>query len=144
MEIFNRSATYEFAVSDKFLAGMVLTGTEIKSLRQGKASFTDAFCYFVKGELFLRNLHIAEYSHGNITNHDPLRQRKLLLNKRELHKLETRTREKGFTIIPLKIFINEAGFAKLEIALAKGKKIHDKRQSIRERETDREIRRKME
>ncbi|HUX85176.1 MAG TPA: SsrA-binding protein SmpB [Chitinophagaceae bacterium] len=144
MDIFNRSATYEYAVSEKFVAGLVLTGTEIKSLRQGKASFTDAFCYFVKGELFLRNLHIAEYSHGNITNHDPLRERKLLLHKRELHKLETRTREKGFTIIPLKLFINQAGFAKLEIALAKGKKIHDKRQSIRERETDREIRRRIE
>jgi SsrA-binding protein len=144
LDIYNRSATYEYAVSEKFIAGMALTGTEIKSLRQGKASFTDAFCYFSGGELFLKNLHIAQYSHGNISNHDPLRERKLLLHKRELKKLDSRIRERGFTIIPLKLFFTDAGLAKLEIALAKGKKIHDKRESIKQRETDREIRRHLE
>lgn len=141
MEIYNRSASYEFALSDKFTAGIALTGTEIKSLRLGKASFTDAFCYFTKEELFIKNLHITEYSHGNINNHDPLRERKLLLHKRELRKLESKTKERGFTIIPLKLFINDSGLAKLEIALAKGKKIYDKRDSIKLRETDREMRR---
>ncbi|HVB03724.1 MAG TPA: SsrA-binding protein [Chitinophagaceae bacterium] len=144
MEILNRSASYEYSLSDRLTAGIALTGTEIKSLRDGKASFTDAFCYFSKGELFIKNLHIAEYSHGNIFNHDPVRERKLLLHKRELRKLETRIKERGFTLIPLKLFINEQGLAKMEIALAKGKKVYDKRQSIKKRETEREIRRHLE
>ena len=120
---------------------MVITGTEIKSLREGKASFNDAFCYFQKGELFIKNLHIAVYAHGSINNHDPLRERKLLLTKRELKKMQTRIKERGYTVIPLRIFLNEKGLAKMEIALAKGKKIYDKRESIKKRETDRELKR---
>lgn len=139
MEIKNRSATFEFSISEKWTAGMVLTGTEIKSLRQGKASFNDAFCYFSKGELFIRNLHITEYSHGTNANHEPLRERKLLLQKRELRKLESKIKERGFTLIPLRIFLSDKGLAKMEIALAKGKKTYDKRESIKRRETDREI-----
>lgn len=121
---------------------MVLTGTEIKSLREGKASFNDAYCYFSSsGELFIKSLHIAEYSHGTSSNHDPLRERKLLLQKKELRKLQSKLKERGFTIIPLRLFINEKGLAKIEIGLAKGKKLYDKRESIKKRETDREIKR---
>lgn len=139
MEIKNRSATFEFSISEKWTAGMVLTGTEIKSLRQGKASLNDAFCYFSKEELYVKNLHIAEYSHGTYANHEPLRERKLLLQKRELRKIEAKIKERGFTLIPLRIFLSDKGLAKMEIALAKGKKIYDKRESIKRRETDREI-----
>ena len=119
-----------------------MTGTEVKSIRAGKASFNDSYCYFNKGELWIKSLHIAEYSHGNYNNHDPLRERKLLLNRKELKKLETRIKEKGFTVVPLSIFINEKGLIKLEIGLGKGKKVHDKRESIKARDTEREIKRK--
>ena len=121
---------------------MVLAGTEIKSLRNGKASFVDSYCYFNDGELFVKSLHISEYSYGTYNNHEPLQERKLLLNKRELRKLEARTTEKGYSIIPLKIFLTEKGFFKMEIGLGKGKKIYDKRETIKERETDRDIKRK--
>jgi len=120
---------------------MVLTGTEIKSIRTGKVSFNDSFCYFSKGELFVKSLHIAEYSHGTYANHDPLRERKLLLSKRELKKWENKMKERGYTIVPLRMFINEKGLAKMEIGLGKGKKLHDKRDSIKQRESDRELRR---
>lgn len=142
MEIKNRSAYFEYFIEDKNTAGIVLTGTEIKSLRQGKASFNDAYCYFTsKGELFVKSLHIAEYTHGTYANHDPLRERKLLLQKKELKKLQLKIKEKGFTLIPLRIFINDQGLAKMEIGLAKGKKLYDKRATIKKRETDREIKR---
>lgn len=119
-----------------------MTGTEIKSLHEGKASFNDAYCFFnAGGELFLKNLHIAVYSHGSGANHEPLRERKLLLHKKELQKLQTKIKERGFTIIPLRIFINEKGLAKLDIGLAKGKKQFDKRESIKKRDTDREVKR---
>ena len=121
---------------------MVLTGTEIKSLRLGKASFNDSYCFFNNGELFVKSLHISEYNYGTYNNHEPMQERKLLLNKRELRKLEAKTKEKGYSIIPLKIFLTEKGFFKMEIGLGKGKKIHDKRESIKERETDRDIKRK--
>lgn len=120
---------------------MVLLGTEIKSLRQGKANFNDSFCVLHKGELFIRNLNIAHYSFGTAFNHDPVRERKLLLTKRELRKIESKTKEKGYTIIPLKIFMNENGYAKIEIALAKGKKTHDKRDSIKEKDAQRDLKR---
>lgn len=120
---------------------MVLTGTEIKSIRAGKVSFNDAFCYFSKGELFVKNLHISVYSHGTNANHDPLRDRKLLLQKKELRKLENKIKERGYTIVPLRMFLSEKGLAKIEIGLGKGKKLHDKRESIKERETQRELRR---
>jgi SsrA-binding protein len=140
-EIRNRSAFHEFFIEDKYDAGMVLTGTEVKSLRDGRASFNDSYCFFHKGELWIKSLHIAEYSHGTINNHDPLRERKLLLQKRELKKMETKMKEKGFTIVPLRIYFNEKGFAKLEIGLGKGKKLHDKRETIKSRDVEREMKR---
>jgi SsrA-binding protein len=140
-EIRNRSAYHEYFIEDKYDAGMVLTGTEVKSLRDGRASFNDAYCYFHKGELWLKSLHITEYSHGTVNNHDPLRERKLLLQKRELKKLEAKMKEQGYTLIPLRIFFNEKGLAKLEIGLGKGKKMHDKRETIKSRDVEREMKR---
>ncbi|MEP6617166.1 MAG: SsrA-binding protein SmpB [Ginsengibacter sp.] len=142
MELSNRKAYYEYHIEAKYIAGMVLSGTEIKSLRAGKASFNDSYCVFTHGELFVRSLHIAEYSFGSINNHMPMQERKLLLQKKELKKLENKIKEKGYTLVPLKIFISEKGFAKMEIGLGKGKKIYDKRETIKERETDREVKRK--
>lgn len=137
----NRSAYHEYHIEDKYTAGIVLSGTEVKSLRAGKASFNDAYCFFHKGELWIKSLHIAEYSHGTSANHDPLQDRKLLLQKKELRKLESRIKEKGYTIVPLRIFFNEKGLAKLEIGLGKGKRLYDKRETIRQRDTEREMKR---
>lgn len=120
----------------------MLAGTEVKSLRAGKVSFNDAYCVFHQGELFVRSLHISEYAFGTITNHQPLQERKLLLTKRELNKLESKIKEKGYSIIPLKIFFSDKGLAKLEIGLGRGKKMYDKRNTIKEREADRDIKRK--
>ena len=142
MELSNRKAYYEYYFEEKYIAGLVLSGTEIKSLRTGKASFNDSYCIFQKGELFVKSLHISEYSFGTIHNHEPLQERKLLLHKKELRKLENKIKEKGYSIIPLKIFIAENGFAKMEIGLGRGKKIYDKRETIKEREADRDIKRK--
>lgn len=141
MEIKNRSAYFEYFIDDKFTAGLVLLGTEVKSLRAGRASFNDSYCIFLNDELFLRSLHIAEYSHGTVNNHDPLRERKLLLTKREIKKLETRIKEKGYTVIPLRIYFNDKNLAKIEIGLAKGKKLYDKRETIKQRDTEREMKR---
>ena len=141
MVIKNRSAYFEYYIDDKFVAGIVLTGTEVKSLRAGKASFNDSYCLFQKGELWLRSLHISEYTYGTINNHNPMQDRKLLLNRRELKKLENRIKEKGYTIVPLRIFFNEKNLAKVEIGLGKGKKLHDKRETIKQRDTEREIKR---
>jgi len=141
MEIKNRQAYFEYYIDDKYVAGIVLTGTEVKSLREGKANFNDSYCIFNKGELWIRSFHISEYSHGTVNNHDPIRERKLLLNKRELRKLEAKIKEKGYTIIPLRLFFNEKNLAKLEIGLGKGKKLHDKRETIRQRDTERELKR---
>jgi len=137
----NRSAYFEYHIEEKYVAGLVLTGTEVKSIRAGKASFNDSYCYFHQGELWIKSLHISEYTHGTYNNHDPLRERKLLLGKRELKKLETKIKEKGFTVVPLSIFFSEKGFAKMEIGLGKGKKLHDKRETIKARDTQREIKR---
>ena len=142
MELSNRKAYYEYHFESTLIAGLVLSGTEIKSLRAGKASFNDSYCFFVKGELFVKSLHISEYSFGTHTNHEPMQERKLLLTKRELRKLETKSKEKGYSIIPLKIFLSEKGLAKMEIGLGKGKKLHDKRNTIKERESDRDVKRK--
>ena len=139
VHIVNKKATFEFEIIEKFTAGIVLTGTEIKSIRLGKVNITDAFCSFLDGELYARNLHISEYAWGNIYNHEPKRSRKLLLKKRELNKLLTKVKEKGLTIIALKIFLSTTGYAKMDIALAKGKKIHDKRESIKEKDVRREM-----
>lgn len=141
MEIKNRSAFYEYQIDDKYDAGMVLTGTEVKSLRSGKASFNDSYCLFLGKELFVRSLHISEYELGTYANHDPVRERKLLLNKKELKKMQSKIKEKGYTVIPLRIFFSESGKAKMQIGLAKGKKLHDKRESIKQRDTEREMKR---
>ena len=141
MEIKNRSAYFEYYIDDKYVAGIILTGTEVKSLRAGKASFNDSYCIFQKGELWVKSLHISEYTHGTFNNHEPLQDRKLLLNRRELKRLESKIKEKGYTIVPLRIFFNEKNLAKVEIGLAKGKKLHDKRETIKQRDTEREIKR---
>jgi SsrA-binding protein len=141
MEIKNRSAYFEYQIDDKYDAGMVLTGTEVKSLRSGKVSFNDSYCIFEDSELFIKSLHISEYELGTYANHNPVRDRKLLLNRKELKKMMGKIKEKGFTIIPLRIFFSESGKAKVQIGLARGKKLHDKRESIKQREADRELRR---
>lgn len=143
IRIKNKRATREYFILDRYLAGIVLTGTEIKSIRGGKASLADAFCVFENGELFVRGMHIAEYSYGSYNNHIAKRDRKLLLTARELKKLDTKVKEKGFTIIPTVLFINERGLAKLEIALARGKHYYDKREALKKRDTQREIDRQM-
>lgn len=142
MELSNRKAYHDYYFEDSYIAGMVLSGTEIKSLRAGKASFVDSYCFFNKGELFVKSLHISEYAYGTHTNHEPLQERKLLLTKRELRKLENKIKEKGYSIIPLKIFFNEAGWAKIEIGLGRGKKSYDKRDTIKARDVDRDVKRK--
>ena len=145
-EIVNRSATFNFIIIDKYNAGLQLVGSEVKSIRDGKANLSDAYCYFKKGELFIKNLHITEYKLANQFNHEPLRERKLLLEKQELKKLNSKVKERGYTIIPMRIFLSESGFLKLEIGLAKGKNSANKKDSIKQkdmkREMDRELRRK--
>ena len=141
MDISNRKAYHEYFIETKYIAGIVLAGTEIKSLRTGKASFNDSYCIFHQGELFVKSLHISEYAFGTYTNHEPMQERKLLLNKRELKKLENKVNEKGYSIIPLRLFLAESGYFKLEIGLGKGKKSYDKRNTIKERESDRDIKR---
>ena len=137
----NRPATFEYAIEDRLTAGIMLTGSEIKSIRNGKVSFNDSYCYFHKGEVWLKSLHIAEYVNAGYAGHDPVRERKLLLNKREMRKWEQKMKEKGFTIVPLAVFINEAGYAKVEIGLGKGKKTHDKRETIKNRDAEKEMKR---
>ncbi|MBL0334587.1 MAG: SsrA-binding protein SmpB [Chitinophagaceae bacterium] len=140
-ELKNRSAYYQYFIDASYVAGMMLLGTEVKSLREGKASFNDSYCQIHQGEVWLKSLHIAQYTHGTVNNHDPLRDRKLLLEKREIRKIEGKLKEKGFTLIPLKIWFTEKGLAKIEIGLARGKKLHDKRDSIRQKDQDREMKR---
>lgn len=135
----NNKASHDYEFLEKFIAGIKLTGTEIKSIRAGKAALTDSFCQFTNGELYLKGMHIAEYWWGNLNNHDPLRERKLLLKNRELRKLERKVKESGLTIIAIKVFINERGLAKAEIAIAKGKKEYDKRETLKRRDADREL-----
>ncbi len=141
IEIKNRSAFHEYYIEDTYVAGLVLVGTEVKSLRNGKASFNDSYCYFVDGELFIRSLHISEYAFGTTQRHEPLQERKLLLTKKELKKLLGKTTEKGYTIVPLRIFFNEKNIAKIEIGIGKGKKLHDKRETIKQRDTEKEMKR---
>ena len=141
IEILNRKASFEYHFVDKFTAGLVLRGTEIKSVRLANVNLGDAFCFLMNGELFVRNLHIGKYEMGSYLNHEPMRERKLLLNKNELKKIEKALKEQGITVIPIKLFINEKGLAKIEIAIAKGKKLHDKREDIKTKDTNREIQR---
>lgn len=141
MELSNKSAFHEYFIEQRYTAGLVLSGTEVKSLRAGKVSFNDAYCFFHKGELFVKSLHISEYKMGTIYNHVPTQERKLLLQKKELRKIENKLKEKGYTLVPLRIFFTPEGWAKMEIGLGKGKKLHDKRETIKQRETERELRR---
>ncbi len=139
VNIKNKKASFNFQFLEKFIAGIQLTGTEIKSIRLGKASLTDSYCYFQGDELFVKGMHIAEYSHGTYNNHDPKRDRKLLLTRRELKKLKKKSEEKGMTIVATRLFINERGLAKLDLALARGKREFDKREDIKRRDAGREI-----
>lgn len=139
VNIKNRRATFDYAISDTFTAGIVLTGTEIKSIRQGKASLVDTFCYVNNGEVWVKNMYIAEYFYGTYNNHTERRDRKLLLNRKEIAHLEKNGKESGFSIIPLRLFISEKGYAKLVIGVARGKKEYDKRQAIKERDDKRDI-----
>lgn len=136
----NRKARFEYNILDKYEAGIQLLGTEIKAIREGKASLGESYCYFNKGELYIRNMHIAEYSFGNINNHEPLRERKLLLHRKELSRLSSKLERGGNnSIIPLSLYINDKGFAKMEIALASGKKLYDKRNTIKDRDVKRDL-----
>lgn len=137
----NKKASFEYEFLEKFTAGIVLSGTEIKSIRAGKASLADSYCYFVGNELFVKNMHVADYWWGSYNKHDPKRERKLLLTKRELRKLQRAIKEKGLTIVSVKLFIADNGYAKLEIALARGKKEYDKRQAIKDKDMRRDMER---
>jgi SsrA-binding protein len=143
VNIQNKRASFEYNLLDKFTAGIQLTGTEIKAIRLGKASILEAYCLFINNELWVRSMHITEYDAGSYNNHNPTRDRKLLLSRTELDKLSKKMKNKGLTIVPLKLFISESGYAKLDIALAQGKKIHDKRDSLKEKEEKRAIDRAM-
>jgi len=137
INISNRRASFEYFFLETFTAGVILTGTEIKSIRDGKVNLTDAYCVFIEEELYVHHLHISPYEKGTYANHNPTRDRKLLLKKRELKKLALKLKDQGLTIIPTRLFINEKGLAKIDIALAKGKKLYDKRDSIKERDLQR-------
>lgn len=139
INIKNKKASFEYFLLEKFVAGLVLTGTEIKSIRAGKASISESYCVFIQDELYVRNMHISEYDFGTYNNHDPRRDRKLLLTARELKKLKSRLDEKGLTLVSTALFINDKGFAKLEIALGKGKKLYDKREATKKKDVQREI-----
>ena len=141
VQIKNRKASYEYEFLEKFVTGLVLKGTEIKSIRQGRASLQEAYCIFFKEELWITKMNIAPYEQATHYNHEPLRNRKLLLKRKELNKLQDKLKDVGLTIIPIKLFVNDRGFAKLEIALAKGKKLHDKRESIKAKDTKKDLQR---
>ncbi len=143
VNIKNKRATFDYEILDTYKAGIVLTGTEIKSIRLGKASLVDSYCFFANGELWIKNMYIAEYFYGTYNNHTARRERKLLLQKKELSKLEKSVKESGLAIIPSRLFINEKGLAKITIALGKGKKSYDKRQSLREKDDKRQMDRMM-
>ena len=137
----NRQAYFHYNIDDKYIAGIMLLGTEVKSVREGKVSFNDAYCMFDKGELWLRGLYIAEYRLGTVNNHVAVHDRKLLLTQKELKRLQAKMKERGLTLIPLRVFFNEKNLVKVEIGLARGKKVHDKRESIKERDVEREMKR---
>lgn len=139
VNIRNRQASFQYELIDKFVAGIVLRGTEIKSIREGKVNLQDGYCYFSNGEFFAKGINITPYAQGTHYNHEEARERKLLMKKSELSKLESKSEEKGLALVPIRLFINERGLAKLEIALARGKKAHDKRDSIKERDIKREL-----
>ncbi len=134
----NKKAGFQFEIFEKFVAGIILTGSEIKSIRQGKINFVDSYCIFINNELYIRGLHIAEYTHGGYANHVPVHDRKLLLNRSELNRILKKVKEKGFTIIPTSCFLTEKGKAKFEIAVSRGKKLYDKRESLKKKDSKRE------
>lgn len=139
VNIQNKKARFEYELLDKFVAGLQLTGTEIKSIRLSKASIAESFCSFKKDELFIVGMNIEEYAFGTYSNHQPKRDRKLLLNRLELDKIQKKLKDVGLTVVPLRLFLNEKGWAKIEIAVAKGKKLHDKRNSIKDKDIQRDI-----
>ena len=143
INIKNKRAYFEYEILEKFIAGIQLVGTEIKSIRNSKASIVEAYCRFTKDELYAVNMNISEYDFGNINNHEARRDRKLLLTKKELEKLQKKTKESGLTIVPLKMFLNDRGIAKLEIGLAKGKKTYDKRETLKQKDARRDMDRAM-
>lgn len=143
LEIKNKKARFQYELLDDFVAGIVLTGTEMKSIRNGKASIMESFCVMRDGEVFIRNMYIAEYENGSYYNHNPRRDRKLLLNRVEIKKIEKKLKDKGLTIIPSKLFVNQKNLAKVRIHIAKGKKLHDKRHDLKEKATRREMNRAM-
>ena len=134
INIKNRKAEYEYFLLTTYTAGIVLSGTEIKSIRAGKANLTDSYCSFINNELWVHNMHISEYANGSYNNHEPKRDRKLLLNRKEINKIASKLNDRGTTVVPVRLWINENGFAKLDIAVARGKKMYDKRESIKERD----------
>ena len=138
-EMNNRQAYFNYYIEDKYVGGVVLLGTEVKSIREGKVSFNDAFCLFDKNELWLRGLYIAEYKLGTSNNHIAVHDRKILLTQKELKRIQSKMKEKGFTLVPLRVFFNEKNFVKVEIGLARGKKTHDKRESIKDKDAQREM-----
>lgn len=143
IKIKNRKVTFEYELIERFVAGIILLGTEIKSIRGGKVNLTESYCQFYQGELYVKNMHISEYDLGTCNNHEARRDRKLLLNRKELAKLEKKVKESGLTIVCVKLFVNDRGLAKLEIALARGKKTYDKRESLKQKDSKREMDRVM-
>lgn len=141
IQIRNRKASYEYEFLEKYEAGLILKGTEIKSIREGKASVQEAYCHIHRGEMFIKGMTISQYRESSFNSHDIQRERKLLLKKKELEKIQSKVEEKGLTIVPTRIFINKRGFAKLEIAVARGKKLYDKRENIKRKDQDRELKR---
>jgi len=141
IEIKNRRASFEYFFLEKFSAGVMLMGTEIKSIRQGKVNLTDAYCLFLNEELYIRQMNISKYNEGTHYNHEPLRDRKLLLTKKEIKKLQNKLKDQGLTIVPTRMYISDRGFAKIDIALAKGKKLYDKRDTIKEKDVKRSMER---
>ncbi len=142
VSIKNRRASFDYSFIEKYIAGIVLVGTEIKAIREGKASLVDSYCFFKNDELFIKNLNISHYTEGNVYNHEPTRERKLLLNRQELIKIKKKLTDKGITIVPTLLFTSDSGYAKLEIALAKGKKLYDKREDLKTKDLNREMNRK--
>ena len=141
VSIKNKSATYEYFIDATYTAGIMLLGTEVKSIKDGRVSFNDSYCIIHDGEIFIKSLHISPYSHGTVNNHNPDRDRKLLLQKREIKKIQALLKEKGYTLIPLSIYLNDKNFIKMDIGLAKGKKLYDKRESIKKKDVERDLKR---
>ncbi|HNP99714.1 MAG TPA: SsrA-binding protein SmpB [Bacteroidia bacterium] len=140
MVILNKKASFEFFLLQTFSAGMMLSGTEVKAIREGKASLSEAYCFVQEGEVWIKNMHISEFKQGSYNNHEPKRLRKLLLNKAEIRKIESKLKEKGTTIIPVQLYFNERGYAKIDIAVARGKKMFDKREDLKKKDQEMEIR----